>query len=60
MTTVGIMVHSATILTSTKTTVMATSTMITHTGDVSRDGDGESDSRGREKRDRWEGPRSVC
>ena len=60
MATIGIMVHSATILTPTKTTVTATSTMITNTGDGSRDGDGGSDNRVRAKRVRWEGPRLVC
>ena len=46
MTTIGIMVTTAT----------AAITMITKntvTGDVSRDGDGEWDNRGREKRVRW-------
>ena len=59
MATIGMMVPTATITTTTKNTVRAPSIMITNNSSNSRDDDRELDNIGREKRVRWEDPWSI-
>ena len=59
MATIGMMVPTATITTTSKNTVRAPSIMITNTGSGSKDDNRELDNIGREKRVRWEDPWSI-